>query len=402
MNNTKNILTLLCVAMLTVLMTTSAFALDIDLLSTDPAPIVAGEYAELTVSFATESNQNDRSNIEVSLEESNYISVITNAKTYNQLRSGGQITTTFTIFVNENTPEGYIPITAVFKSNQGTETQNLEIYVDETKEDADLVIGDISSTPEYLLPDTTYNEITVTLFNLGDENAELISAKLIPLSTQIDESYAYSMLDSIASIDSGEEGDLTFTFDIKEEARGSIPAQLQLTYKEESVSGTNAEVTTKTLDMPLTLSDAPYLVITNVEQLSSFKPGTSENLLRMTIENQGEEKAREMRVRLYPDASYPFSFDKITQYVSATLEPGESTTVDIEIEVLKDAQIKDYSIPVELESIVGSARYERDDDVVVSIDSQPSKLFARPAFIILALVLIASGALAYRTYKQNK
>ncbi len=181
----------------------------------------------------------------------------------------------------------------------------------------EILIGQITSVPNKMISDTTNNKITINIQNLGDKDAELVKANLEIHGTSITPSYSYSLEDSTSSISAGSQETLTFTIDIEEDAQVETSATLHLRYRAQKSVGNMYETFEKKINLTIQLTPSPHLIISNVEQLSDFKIGTTENKLKITLLNDGIEDAKEVRVRIVPDISYPFIFEETTMYVSA-------------------------------------------------------------------------------------
>jgi hypothetical protein len=216
-------------------------------------------------------------------------------------------------------------------------------------------------------------------------------------------SYAFSFIDSVASIDAGDEAVLEFTADLNEDATGEIPMDLLVRYRAQNTAGTSYETFEERIAFALPVSDAPLLNVINVTYLDSFAAGTTENRVLLTIRNDGTDEAEEVRVRALPDISYPFIFEETTEYVASKIAPGESGQVEFTLEILRSADAKVYPVTVRLDSLVGETRYSRDDSITLSVNPGRSVSTVTLGLGVVAIVLIASiwiGIVVWRGRKK--
>ncbi len=384
------------------LLMTPALALQTDLLRTDPAPPIAGEYVDITLRITELSSQTNRQNVQVGILENRFIIPITAPRTYTSIRQGDQITATFRVFINEDTPEGELNLLTFTQEGTAQQITEHPLFVSGAQRQADLRVGRMSTIPQQLLPGTKRNELTLTLQNLGERSAELIMAELI-VHDGLTESFAFSMQDSLASIPGGEQGQFIFTFDIDSEARGAIPAELNLEYRTRQEQGGAVRAQQLTLPVIIPLTNAPYLEIVDQQVRTQSTQGSSDNVLRITMRNTGEEEAVDVRVRLFPDVSFPFIFERTSQYVGAKIPPGQTASVDIRYEVTRSADVRDYEILVELESLVSTTRYTQTDTITIPVregTGVPAQTIA--GALIAGIVVLAIVIGVVRRKKKKK
>lgn len=384
-----------------------AFALNVEILQTDPAPIVAGDYADITLRFtASEIDESQINNLRISLDETSFVTpVYPSEETLSVLFSGEVYTTTFRAFFSEDIEQGVVVFPIRMSYEGVTQIEDLEVFVEENKKSPQLFIGNLETVPSEILPDSDNNKLMVTLQNLGDKDAELLSVKLVPKSSLIDESYAYSLIDSVSSIEGGSEEVLEFTIDVEEGAQGILEAELEVNYRAEKAVGNSFQTFVETIPISIPITGAPFLVVESVEQLDSFTAGTTENRIRMVIRNDGIEEAEDVRVRVQPDISYPFIYEVTSEYVGASIKPGESATIQFKAEVTKDAEVRDYPTRVLLESMVQEARYTQDDVVVVTVTQEQRRSNNQIGIILLGLIVVVSvgfGVVRYVSWQNRK
>lgn len=388
------------ILVLLILCATSVFGLQASILQTSPAPAQAGEYVDVTVRLSVQTNQETLQGVTLDVGQSPYLSLASDVRSYSSIRPGDQITSTLRVYIEEQTPEGRILFPIVVRTNSGSLTFNEELYVRGASRIADLRIGQILSTPEQILPDSQRNRIRVSLRNIGEQDAELLSASLV-LDEQASPSFAYSLQDSLASLAGGSQEDLEFYLDIEEDARESIQGILELEYRTRLDGSRTPRAERASLPVTIPIDNAPFLRIASQELLSESVQGSSDNTLRVTLENTGSEEAVDARVRLFPDISYPFIFEQTSQYVGARILPGANASFDVNYEVLEDADIREYEISVELESLVDTSRYAQDDVISIPVRQGGGFGVSSAAWLIVLGALVLAGVLAY-TKRKNK
>lgn len=383
----------------------TTFAITIELVKTNPSPIIAADYADITLRFInpiiSNKDNNIKNNIIINIEKTDYIMPIDNQIKISKMNSGETITRTFRVFFSEDLEQGYINI-PVMISIDGIKTKtDIKVFIEDSKRMPQIMLGQIQTTPNELLQDSDNNKLKIKLQNLGDKSAELIKAELIPLTDEITPSYSYSFEDSLSSIEGGSQGEVEFTIDVKENIQQEIPAQLKLRYRAQKAIGNTYETFDKIINFTIPITPAPYLVVEKVEQLTDFKIGTTENKLKITIKNQGTEDAKEVRVRVVPDISYPLIFEETTEYVSAKIKAGETASVLFKLEITKDGQVRDYNSIVILESLVEDSRYSREDTMSITTKEGNKTDKSTYGYIIVGAIIFVSIILGINTYRSR-
>lgn len=387
-----------------IFMISNSFAVSVELVKTDPSPIVGGDYADVTIRFTNiETDGKSLKDVTFNLDETKYVEIVSvEDNSINEILSGESVTRTFRIFFSEEIEQGFIDLTFLINYNGISQKKDIRVFVEDSAREAELLIGQITSIPNELLVDTKNNKIKINLQNLGDKDAELVKATLVPLNDNLKAAYSFSLQDSLASIKGGTESEVEFTIDIEEEVVDKIPVRLDLRYRVEKSIGSNYETFEKSLEFDLAITPSPYLIIESIEQIDDFSIGSTENKLLVTVKNIGLEDAEDVRVRIVPDISYPFLFEENAQYVSSNIKPGESGSVIYKIEVLEDAEIREYIATAVVESLVEDSRYSREDIVGIT-PSEGGKTDIRTiGFIVVLIVFVVSISLGINTYLTNK
>ncbi len=381
----------------------TSFAITTEIIKTSPSPVVAGDYADITLRFTNPTGANtEKQNVYFQIDNTDFITPISQREEIKKMLSGESITRTFRVYFSEDLNQGEInmPITIGYDDTQ-TKAE-VKIFIDDSQRMPEIVIGQIQTTPNELLEDSDNNKIKIKLQNLGDKSAELLKAELIPLTNEVQPSYSYSFEDSISSIGGGEEKEVEFTLDINQGVEQQIPAQLKLRYRAQKSVGDTYETFEKTINLTLPIMPAPYLVVEKVEQLTDFSIGTVENKLKVTIKNEGKEDAKEVRVRAVPDISYPFTFEETTQYVTAKIKSGESADVIFTLEVTADGEVREYNSVVIIETLVEESRYSREDTISITTTPGKKKDNSFYGYLIVIAVIIISVVIGINTFASRK
>lgn len=361
-------------------------AITATVLSTDPAPAEPGEYTDVTIRLEARSGEDPLTDATLRPVRSDLIRPVDEPQTYSSIQEGDVITKTFKLFIADDAPEGDLPLFFRLTSDNQNITFERSLRVTSALDRPELRIGGTETTPREIVRDTDDNELSLTVNNLGDDAAKQVTAELVA-QDGFTPSYAYSLRDTAASIPANGEHMFTYAFDLDDEEREAIQTELQLEYREDSTDGTG-EIEQTTLDLTIPYANAPFLTVTDVTTADGFRPGSVGNELRVTVANNGSGDAEEVRVRLFPDISYPFLFDTTTQYVASNLEPGENATAVYEVEVENDAATRDYPVTTELESLVGSQRYEQEDTVSIPVRGEPTSTYGWLPYAAAAAVLL--------------
>lgn len=403
----NNVLKIILMLMTFLFMTSTVTAFSFQVLSTNPAPIQAGEYADVTIRIDTfaggESSELD--NIKIYPKETDYIKPVPGQDVLiNSLNTGQSLTRTFRIFFSESIPTGEIPLTLVYENNGQKLEQSDSIYVSGALRSPELYIGEIRSVPDKLLQDTKGNTLNLVLQNLGQKEAELLTVELISDSEIVTESFSYSLTESLASIKPGEQQTISFTFDIEETDVLTIPSTLNLRYRTLNDFDNTYSTLEEEIDFDIRLTDSPRFEIVNMEKLNEFQAGTSGNRLKITIENVGEREGKSVRLRLYPDPSAPFDFERTSIFVTSNIKPQETVSFILPFDILDEALVQSYFINADFESLVGENRYVQSERIEIENQMEASRgtqiyLFS---LIFLSLAIAFIIGFFYNRKKKNK
>jgi hypothetical protein len=382
----------------------AVFGYNIDIIETSPSPIVAGGYADITFRVVLAAGTEPRSNVQISLRETDYVRPVAGENlTLGQFEEGTQVTRTIRAFFSSDIAQGTIPISFSIIDDSTRLNIQKDVFVLGSENEPEFYVGSIESIPSELLPDTTNNKIIMSLQNLGEKEAELITVELAETDV-LKESGTYSMRDSLSSLDGGEEKDIEFNFDIESQSAVSIETTLSIRYRtKDDISG-SYETSTAEIPIIIRTARAPDFEIEEIES-SPLKSGTKENLLLIKLKNEGPVEGESVRLRIYPDPEIPFDFTSTSYYISSIVYPGEIVAVPIELDIKDDALIRTYPINAEVESMVGSSRYIETIRIPVEVvgHAADTNVVLRSVFIVIAFaVTILLGVGVYRARQKKK
>lgn len=377
-----------------------AQSLTLEIQNTEPAPITAGTWADVTVLLTSTQQEKVLEDVTLTLLPNNNILTLGNNQYQIQsIGPGDRYTRTFRIFVNENTPTSNLELNFQITHQETTRSISREIFVIQQETLPNLFIGRANTIPADIVRDSDNNQLILTLQNLGDRTAYLLTAQII--SSDIKESNAFSLRDSIASISRGEQQELQFTFNVEDTDKQSLNLILSLNYQIRDAHG-NFRTVTESLDFDLTLKQVPKIRVLETEPQNTLRLGQDSNKKTITLINEGED-ARNVRLRIFSDVSYPFDFTRTNYFVSSQMKKGEQATITIDFDILNSGEIRNYPVNIEIESSVGTARYMQDDRIDINVTGQASNTqqMLRTTFLIISLIIAISFGIRKYFYKND-
>lgn len=336
-------------------------------------------------------------NIEVIFSNTDAISVVgTNSFYFSSLNSFEEALFNITLFARENLPSGTytFPVTVSFTDGIERRTQVIEAGVI-VGGNIDLKVASIETSPREVKPGDNFVLVTLNLENSGEDSARSVSAHLTSedlLSSYSDDNQVYT-----GRIDSGSFSTLKFYVDVpKNVTSGRIPLTLNLEY--ENLFG---EIFEENLDVFIAIKEKPILEIVGVEAVG--KAGSNMQV-KLVIENQGEQKAQEVDVRIISDSSLPFSIEQRSVYLGA-IESGDTREAIFNIKISPDADFNKYSLRANLrargDSDAGDKSiYVYDRDFLVAVDGKALNLTL--IFGVILSILILFGLLFNKKAKKSK
>ena len=393
---------LLVLVLVTIMGLVGAFATQVSVIASNPAPVIAGEYADITIQLTgTHRGAGDSvENATFFIKETAFIKPVPNQELVVQNFYQNQVLTrTFRVYFANDIPPGRIPITIVQQMPRLTTEYQTSLLVQGAQVQPTLRVGEMRSIPTSLIADTTDNQATFVLQNLGDREAQLL--KLTLVSSYLEESYMGSLQTSLAKLEGGSQVDVLFDFDIVANTPSSIPATLVAEYRVRNQLDTNYEMRRDEIPLSLTLANTPYFTIES-ESVKPLQVGKSNQQLLVTVSNTNERRAESVRVRLFPDPSAPLDFEKTTFFVTPLMEKDETSTFIIGFDVMDSALLQDYRVRAEVESVVGQNRYVQTEQIVFSIEREKASTVAQNGLVLAIVFIVVAIIIGFLYVKRRK
>lgn len=378
--------------LITILSLNSAYSITAEFINSNPSPVLAGEYADITIRFL-EKSETEHIDVEIIPQETNFILLAESESIYlSELTDDNSVTRTFKIFVKENTPEGKIEFPIKIKTSKITTESNIEFFVQNSIDTPDVRLIDGETIPKELVINTKDNKALIQIQNLGEKEAKLIRAELeFDENSLVTSSYPGSLDDTISILRANEQGEFEFQFDIDENAIDNSDYKLKVTYLVENALGNKLEEKEFLYEGKFEFSKAPRIEILNIEYLDSFEIDSKGNRIKLTLKNTGSADAENVKMRLAPDVSYPLEFDKLSKFVGYSIPMGETATILYKVDILKDAQAREYSNKLIIDSLIGDARFPQDYNLKIPVNENTKILTPLViALLVIGLVLIVA------------
>lgn len=386
---------------------TAAADLQLDGVSSDPGVIAAGDEVTLTVNFHDTStlwydfvNRGDY-RLEVTLEAADtvserYVTILdgNGERNIGHLFRGDVWRKNYRVKFSPEAPVGTYQMKLVFQYFKGDEptsqVQHEYFTLDVLKEGIILDLAQITTSPREVRPGDEYVTIETHLANSGRKDAKAIELQLrLPdgfLAPYADNNRVWA-----GYLGAGEEQALTTHVNIDDDvAPGVYELEADITYHD-----LDDNRYAETLRFPLLVREKPHLVLVRSE--GSLEAG-DEGELRLTIRNDGTEKAEAVDVRLIKQSSQPFSFDARSDFIGA-LEPGENATAVFTIEATGDATAKEHHFSVLLrakgDSDLGDDRiYTFTRNASIEVREASFNPFAAAGLLALGAIVLGGGGAA--------
>ncbi|MBR9704756.1 hypothetical protein GOV12_05050 [Candidatus Pacearchaeota archaeon] len=284
----------------------------------------------------------------------------------------------FRIEVDDDASKGDYRIDFTIEDNKIDVEDSFDIEL--TSDEPELMIGEIKSIPSIISADEDNVELEITLVNTGGGDATFVIARLI-LPPEITKSTSYSDSASVGIIGAKGGQEVSFFIDTDFNVKsGDHPVALEIFYLDKSSKRT------KRLEFPIPIKGKPLFEVTGTETVPSRLEAGGSGKLRITIENVGEEKAKETSIRVFETSDYPFSFNEKTNLIG-TIDPGVRGTAIFDVDVDSDSEIKEYLLRIQVRTI-------NNNNVIVSEEVVPVRVVQKeggginPLFFVVIIVLI--------------
>jgi len=176
--------------------------------------------------------------------------------------------------------------------------------------------------------------VTINIQNDGSFQAQSVNATLVsdsPLTVKWSDSFS-----SFGSINAKDSRNAQFIIEIPKNSTSiEFPMHLTVAYLDQ-----NLEQMTKTFDMIFYAKNKALFSASDAGS-NTLYPNANSKVVSLSLKNTGTDVAKKIRIRIEPQ--FPFSTDGSVRYVES-LAPGETTPINLVMNVDKDATIGQYSL----------------------------------------------------------
>ncbi|MBN2881310.1 COG1361 S-layer family protein [Candidatus Woesearchaeota archaeon] len=272
-------------------------------------------------------------------------------------------------------------------------TQTYTVRVGE-KIEPELVLGEVKSSPIKLLGDTSENQISIELLNIGDDSAENVYASL-DLPDGFKSSYSYSTEKNLGNIIAHSSATSTMYIDIEDYVKeGDYQATLNVKYKK-----TDDDFYSN-LQIPINLEvkGKPTFKIESVEySKNSIEPGDTVDI-KLILKNTGSNDVESVSIKAFKESSQPIEFSEKSDFIG-TLNVDETGDGILTLDVDKNAMAKKYLLDIEIRSIYNDEVFIQKEKIPLVIEPKTKAFDSRNILtgILLAVIVILSVLLVKKS-----
>jgi len=395
-----------------VLLAAGALAVDVTVNNLDPLPAEAGKVVNVWFKVDNPDLDQTEQNVVLEIDPQDNLELAEGevaTKRVGSLAPGASQIVQYRLFVQDNAFKGSHIIEAMVMFDGGSFKKDLSIEVtDKDYKEVDLTVGDIESEPARIKPDDDNVKIDITILNLGDGRAQGVVAELSALPQGVTTSESYSGTSLLGNIEADGTAVATFYLDIDKE---TIPKEYQTTikvsYKYKPDEEENDFVfEEKSIPLRLAIKPIPLYEITDVAITPESLTAGDDNVeLKLTIQNVGDEEGESVRVKAFLKSEQPFSFEKSSDFVAPSLEPGESGQATLVFDIDDDAALQDYYLDLEIKNIVNNDVITYNEKILVKVKNplpnNPWKYVIAGA-IVTVVVIVGLAARSRSSRKPKK
>ncbi|MGV8140872.1 MAG: COG1361 S-layer family protein [Candidatus Woesearchaeota archaeon] len=300
----------------------------------------------------------------------------------------------YKVFVDSDAIEDDYDLDLAISVNSVTNYKTFTVRVADSMK-PELVTGIIKTEPSKLMPDSTDNKLSVELLNIGEDDAELVVAKL-SFHEGFESTYSYSSISSLGTIPGGSSKTATFYLDVDENiSEGAYPALITLSYREEGETA----LISKELPINLEVKNKPMFRITNITYEPPVIYAGDTVTMKISLVNVGSKDSESISLRAFKESSQPFDFDEKSDFIG-TLGPAHEGDAVIVFTVDKDAASKGYLMDIEIRSIYNGDVFTQQEVANVDILEKKTGFFSRYwiAIVVIIAVILLVG---YFTVKKK-
>ena len=335
------------------LLPAASAALKLDNIYFDPAIVAAGDEVDIVVQY-----HNDLSTIEeekfdngdftfhVTLEPDDtitqrYVTMLDSEgdDLHGAIYSGDKYNKRFRVKVAQDAPAGNYQFELVGRWYEDgvpeSTTTQISFRMPVKKEGIVLGVGSFISTPAEVRPGDDYVQIDAFIENSGQKDAKAIELTL-HAPEGIQASYTNNNRVWVGRVNAGQSKQATFFVDVDENLEpDAYDLRFSMDYADTDDNSYQSSAT-----LPFLVKPRPHLEVVSVQGTGvAGKTAT----LAVTIKNTGSEEAESVDVRVLKQSVQPFNMDVRSDYIGS-LDPGEEGVALFELDVSKDASIKEHDI----------------------------------------------------------
>ena len=352
-------------------------------ISTDPAPLEAGDDAELNFKIrnagsgeaeAITARINDSYPFEVKQDRRRAFNL-------GDVQGLSEYYVSTEIVVADDAPDGINTLPVIIENDRFSVTKELRLDVEQ--DTADLQLANLKTTPTDLTGDVDDASLTLDIVNNGETEAEnaVINLDVPSAFTPVS---SFSTRAAIGNVEPGERKTASFTLDVDDDAgKGRVNIPTSVRYGEdEQEYGVEDSIS-------VYLSGRPDLELVNTS--SNLSVGST-GPVSVTVTNTGSEDAEATRIRAVEVSDLPFEYDTASQYIG-TLEPGQSGSAVFDVSVESDASVKDYLLDFELRGVNDETVHVNDVTSSIAVRQSGQTGSSTPwSYIIVGVVAVVGVA----------
>lgn len=332
--------------------------LELDRIQFDPAIIAAGDEVDIVIQFhdTSATDQERIGNVDYSFKvilepddrlTRDYVIVQDEEgdNVHGTIFTKGYYNKKFRVKVSHNAPAGNYEFKLVGRWYKNGQPEGYERYMRFSmpvkKEGIILDVSNLVTVPKEIRPGDDYVRLMAYIENVGEKDAKSVEIN-VETSQGIEPSYTNNNRKWIGRLNAGESKELEFNIDLDEDL---APGVHEITYNFEYMDLDNNKYV-KQRTIPLLVKSRPYLEV--VESIGEGYAGEKAKLT-VKVKNTGTESAEAVDVRILKQNSQPFDMDVRSDYIGE-LKPGEEGTAIFEIEVNREAEIKEHNLKLLIRS----------------------------------------------------
>lgn len=384
--NTKKLTTILA---LTTILSTLALGqtgpssnIEAQLVNTDPFPLQSGEQGDLR--FKVINDGNAEADVEVNLLDNYPFQVKEDRQTnydLGKLVPGQEYQISTEVVLADDAPDGANDFKARIISGDLNRTVNIPVEVQ--SQDIELNLANLQTQPSQLMPDTDNNQISIDIVNNGEKTAENVVLNL-NAPEFFEETSSFSTRKSLGNIGPGEVKTASFNLDINESApAGEASFETLISYSADD----STSMIEQSDNFQMNIEGKPQFRIIDSE--SNLQTGNTGEL-RLTVENNGQEKSSSTRIRVMDSSDQPFTYDSSSQYIG-TLEPGQKGEAVFNVETDSDGEIKDYLVDFEIRGVKNTEVFVEDETVSIGVENGETENENSSNLPLIGIIVVLTG-----------